>query len=230
MMAELYGKLGGCCDGKAGSMHLAAPEVGFMGASAVVASAIPHAVGSALASKLLKKNQVAVTVFGDGATEEGAFHESLNFAALRQVPVVFVCENNGLAVHSCQGARQKYNVLELAKVYGFPVTAIEEGYDDQIVLSKMSPIIEAVRKTHQPQFVEIQTLRYKEHVGPGEDWDAGYRHREKLSEWQKKDPLIQRTDLVAKFKDAIIAEIDEAVAFAEAAEWPGEASLLTDVL
>jgi len=230
MFAELYGKQAGGCGGKAGSMHLAAPEVGFMGSSAVVASAIPHAVGAALAAKQLRRDQVVVTVFGDGATEEGVFHESLNFAAKHQVPVLFICENNGLAVHSHQSARQAYDVRKLAAVYGLPVTAIAEGYDDLAVYQRMQPIVRQVRESAQPQFVEITTFRYREHVGPGEDWNAGYRQREEMARWQQLDPLIQRADWVARFQDRISDEIDEAVAFAEAAPWPDESELLTHVI
>src|SRR5581483_7044762 len=105
MLAELYGKAGGCGGGKAGSMHLAAPEVGMMGASAVVASTTPHAVGAALAAKMRHTGQVIVAVFGDGATDQGVHHESLNFAALHRVPLLFVCENNGLAVHTRRETR-----------------------------------------------------------------------------------------------------------------------------
>jgi pyruvate dehydrogenase E1 component alpha subunit len=230
MMAELYGKQAGGCGGKAGSMHLAAPEVGFMGSSAVVASSIPHAVGAALAAKRLRKDQVIVAVFGDGATEEGVFHESLNFAAKHQLPVLLVCENNGLAVHSRQGARQAYDILELAKVYGLPVTRIEEGADDQEVFQKTKSIVARVRAASEPQFVEIKTVRYKEHVGPGEDWEAGYRSRDDLVRWQQLDPLVRRADWVDRFKDQIMQEIDAAVAFAEAAPWPEESELLTDVI
>jgi pyruvate dehydrogenase E1 component alpha subunit len=230
MMAELYGKQAGGCGGKAGSMHLAAPEVGFMGSSAVVASAIPHAVGAALAAKRLRRDQVIVTVFGDGATEEGVYHESLNFAAKHRVPVLFVCENNGLAVHSRQSSRQAYAVQELAKVYGLPVTAIADGHDDLRVAKQFQPIVARVRATGEPQFAEIKTFRYREHVGPGEDWDAGYRQREELARWQERDPLIQRADWVARFRPRIEDEISEAVAFAEAAPWPAEEELLTHVI
>ena len=170
------------------------------------------------------------TVFGDGATEQGVFHESLNFAALQRVPVLFVCENNGLAVHSQQRARQSYDVLELAKVYGLPVTSIAEGYDDHIIFQRMQSIVSRVRTTAQPQLVEIKTFRYKEHVGPGEDWDAGYRHRQDLVRWQQQDPLINRSDLVARFEHSIREEIAEAVIFAEASLWPSEEALLTDVI
>jgi TPP-dependent pyruvate/acetoin dehydrogenase alpha subunit len=229
MMAELCGKVGGCCGGKAGSMHLAAPEVGLMGSSAVVASAIPHAVGAALAAKKLGKDQVVATVFGDGATEEGVYHESLNFASKHQLPVLFVCENNGLAVHSRPEARQAYSILDHARVYGLPVTRIAEGYDGWQVFQQVAPVVEALRDTRQPQFVEIKTCRYREHVGPGEDFAAGYRSRAEMAEWQEKDPLLNRREWVARFHPAIEAEIDEAVAFAEAAPWPGEECLLADV-
>ena len=129
LFAELYGKVTGCCQGKGGSMHLAAPDVGFMGTSAVVASAIPHAVGSALATKYLKKNQVNVVVFGDGAMDQGVYHESLNFAALHQLPVVFIFENNGLAVHSPLESRHAFSTLDHVKSYGIPTVNIAEGYD-----------------------------------------------------------------------------------------------------
>jgi pyruvate dehydrogenase E1 component alpha subunit len=230
MMAELYGKTDGGCGGKAGSMHLAAPEVGFMGSSAVVASSIPHAVGAALAAKRRRTGQVIVTVFGDGATEEGVFHEALNFAAKQAVPCLFVCENNGLAVHSAQGTRQAYDLHALVRAYGIPTHRIEEGYSDLAVFEKSIPIIERLRQSGGPEFVEIKTFRYMEHVGPGEDWNAGYRDRAALELWQKNDPLLQRRDWVERFTPALRAEIDEAVAYAEASAWPGEEALLTDVL
>ena len=177
MFAELMGKITGCGRGKAGSMHLAAPEVGLMGASAVVASTIPHAVGAALATKHMQKNQVIVTVFGDGATEEGVYHESLNFAALHQLPVIFLCENNGLAVHSRPTARQVYDITEHVRSYNIPVTRISDGYDFMKIASTMTEIVEQVRTSRSPYFVEVQTYRYKEHVGPGDDFEAGYRSR-----------------------------------------------------
>ncbi len=230
MMAELYGKQAGGCGGKAGSMHLAAPEVGFMGCSAVVASGIPHAVGAALASKRLGKQQAVVAVFGDGATEEGVYHESLNFAAKQQVPVLFVCENNNLAVHSRQEARQAYALLEHAASYGLPATRIPEGYDGWAVFQQLEPMVEDVRRNLRPRLVEIATFRYREHVGPGEDFEAGYRSRAELLAWQQSDPLLQRPDWVARFRGAIESEIDDAVAFAEAAPWPEADQLLTHVL
>ena len=166
MMAELCGKSTGCGRGKSGSMHLTAPEAGFMGSSAVVASAIPHAVGAALAASRLKKDQVIVAVFGDGATEEGVYHECLNFACLKSLPIIFVCENNGLAVHSKLEARQVYSILEHARTYRLPAAAVNEGYDFLRVHEAFKQLVEKVQRSRSPYFLEIKTYRAKEHVGP----------------------------------------------------------------
>ena len=230
MFAELYGKVTGCGKGKAGSMHLAAPEVGLMGASAVVASTIPHAVGAALAAKRLNKDQVVVGVFGDGATEEGVYHESLNFASLHHLPVIFLCENNGLAVHSFQKARQNFDILEHAQSYGFRSYHIPEGYDWMKVAETMSEVITQVHNTQEPAFVEIQTFRYKEHVGPGEDFSCGYRNLEELQNWKQQDPLEQFPALVEAFQPMILQEIDDAVYFAEGSPFPSIEELLCDVV
>jgi pyruvate dehydrogenase E1 component alpha subunit len=230
MLAELYGKATGCGRGKAGSMHLAAPDVGLMGASAVVASTVPHAVGAALAAKRLGKAQVIVAAFGDGATDQGVYHESLNYAALHQLPVLFLCEDNGLAVHSRPSARQAYRIAEHAAVYGLPVTTVAEGWDPLAVHEAVSGVIREVRERRTPRFVHVHTMRYREHVGPGEDWMAGYRSRDELERWQARDPLVQDRALIAKFEAAILAEIDDAVAFAEQSPWPDATQLLADVL
>ena len=229
MFAELFGKATGCFHGKAGSMHLAAPEVGLMGSSAVVASTIPHAVGAALAAERLKKDQVIVAVFGDGATEEGVYHESLNFASLHKLPVIFLCENNGLAIHSRINTRHSFGIIEHACSYGLPVTQLLEGYDFERVHHVFSNIVDKVRQSRSPYFIEIQTYRYREHVGIGEDYDAGYRSCEELRNWQEKDPLITRQDLISQFKGMILREIDDAVNFAEKSPWPSKEYLLSDV-
>jgi TPP-dependent pyruvate/acetoin dehydrogenase alpha subunit len=230
MFAELYGKVTGCAGGKAGSMHLLAPEVGLMGSSAVVASTIPHAVGAALVAKRRKHEQVIVAVFGDGATEEGVYHESLNFSALHKLPIVFLCENNGLAVHSALSARQSYRIIEHARSYGLPVVCVPEGYDFMKVYETFSGIVDHVRQHRTPYFIEIQTYRYKEHVGPGEDHHAGYRSREEFEAWKAKDQLILNRKLADRYCPIILQEIDEAVAFAEASPCPGGEHLLSDVL
>ena len=230
MFAELYGKATGCGRGKAGSMHLAAPEVGLMGASAVVASTVPHAVGAALAARRLGKAQVIVAAFGDGATDQGVYHESLNYAALHRLPVLFLCEDNGLAVHSPPAARQAYRIVEHAAVYGLPVTTVDEGWDPLAVHEALGRVVVGVREGRAPHFAHVRTFRYREHVGPGEDWAAGYRSCEEHGRWQARDPLIQDRAVIARFEPAILAEIDEAVAFAERSPWPDETQLLADVL
>ncbi len=230
MFAELYGKVTGCGRGKAGSMHLAAPEVGFMGSSAVVASTIPHAIGAALAARQLGKDQAIIAVFGDGATEEGVYHECLNFAALHQLPVILVCENNGFAVHSRLEARQSYNIIDQARLYGIPATVYAQGYDLLGVHAAFGQVFAAYQRSKTPQFLEIKTYRYKEHVGPGDDFDAGYRDRKELTAWQSHDPLITDQKLVAEYRDKIAQEIDAAVAFAENSPYPDESELLADVI
>ncbi len=230
MFAELYGKVTGCCEGKGGSMHLAAPEVGLMGSSALVGTTIPHAVGAALAAKRLKTKQVIVVAFGDGATDEGVYHESLNFAALHKLPVVFLLENNGLAVHSRISARHSFDTIEHARVYGLPAMRLPDGHDFMKVHEVFSGIVSEVRQSGLPYFVEIQTCRYREHVGINEDYDAGYRSCEELDTWKVKDPLILNQQLVAKYRAAIVQEIDDAVEFAETSRWPGREHLLSDVI
>ncbi|MBC7475207.1 MAG: thiamine pyrophosphate-dependent dehydrogenase E1 component subunit alpha [Candidatus Sericytochromatia bacterium] len=229
MFAELYGKVTGCGKGKAGSMHLAEKSVGFMGSSAVVASTISHAVGSALASKRLNKNQVCVATFGDGASEEGSYHESLNFASVFKLPVLFVCENNGLAIHSTIDQRHSYKIHEHAKSYNLKSTYIEEGYDFMKINSLISETINEIKLTGLPQVVEIKTYRYKEHVGIGDDHHVPYRSSKDFDNWKSVDPLIQDKTLINEFSEKINAEIEAAVNFAEQSEFPADSELFTDI-
>jgi pyruvate dehydrogenase E1 component alpha subunit len=229
MFAELYGHKDGISGGKAGSMHLAAPKVGLMGSSAVVASTIPHAVGAALSFKRHGNSRVAVAVFGDGATEEGVYHESLNFAALMKVPVLLLCEDNGLAVHSHRPVRQSYRLIEHAATYGIPGRRLEEGWD---MLAVREVTLEAASRVRSglPFMLEIATSRYKEHVGVGEDFHFNYRTADGVDAWKLRDPLIVDAKLAAELTPALELEIDAAVAYAEASPAPGRAELLTDVI
>ena len=229
MFAELYGRRTGMAKGKAGSMHLAAPNVGVMGASAIVASTIPHAVGSALAARNRNTGQVTLCVFGDGATEEGVYHESLNFAALHDLPVLFLCEDNGLAVHAHARERQAYSIPEHARTYGVPSITISNGADFAIVADICADIVTAMREDRRPRLVVVDTFRAHEHVGTGLDFDVGYRPKSGLRHWREDDPLQHNPDLVASLTPAIAAEIDAAVAFAEASPFPTHEDLLTDV-
>ncbi|MFM1806262.1 MAG: hypothetical protein RL212_521 [Pseudomonadota bacterium] len=230
LFAELYGKRTGLSKGKAGSMHLAAPKQGVMGASAVVGSTISHAVGAALASKIRGENRVFVAIFGDGATEQGAYHESLNFASLHNLPVLFLCENNGLAVHSPLGERQAFSLTTHAKAYGVESVVIEDGHDF-VKLSKVcGEVLNEIKSKQRPMLLEVKTCRYKEHVGPGEDFEAGYRELSEVRAWKAKDPLEIDIELIARFTPEIFKEIDAAVKFAETSPFPTLDDLLTDVI
>lgn len=229
--AELMGRRTGMSKGKAGSMHLAAPKVGVVGASAVVAATISHAVGSALASKIKgEKGRVFVTNFGDGAMEQGVFHESLNFAALHQVPVLFLCEDNGLAVHTPLAERQAFNLPNLIASYKIPYYELEEGYDPAKVYKIAEQAIDAVRSQQRPVFLKIKTVRYREHVGPGEDFYAGYRSEAAINDWKSKDPLLKSSPELEEYRAEIQTEIEAAVKYAFNSPLPSFEDLLTDVI
>ena len=227
--AELMGKRGGLSKGKAGSMHMASPAHGVIGASAVVGSTISHAVGSGLMSKIRNENRVFISNFGDGALEQGVLHESLNFASLYKIPILFLCEDNGLAVHSTKLERQSFAINKLVDSYGIPYQEIRNGYDFVAVQEESKKIIDFVRESQSPYFLKINTSRYKEHVGPGEDFYAGYRDEKEIDKWKKKDPLIH--DLVSydEFVGIINKEISLAVQFGIDSPLPDKEDLLSDV-
>ena len=189
MMAELYGKKGGCARGKAGSMHLIGMEQNILGTSAVVGTTIPIALGYALALKREGKGRVVALFFGDGATEEGVFSESLNFAALHKLPALFVLENNQLAIHSPKSSRQVNDeICKRVETYGIDAHRIEDG-DTVEIYERSRAGIKKLRAGNGPIFLECMTYRWREHVGPGEDYDEGYRSREELKLWQDKDQM-----------------------------------------
>tara|TARA_B100000780_G_C21122697_1_gene454924 strand:- start:854 stop:1780 length:927 start_codon:yes stop_codon:yes gene_type:complete len=227
--AELMGKKNGQSKGKAGSMHLASPKQGIMGASAVVGSTISHAVGAALISKIKNENRIFVTTFGDGALEQGVFNESLNFASLHKVPVLFLCEDNNLAVHSPKSERQSFSLKSLVGSYGIPFYEIEEGYDFLKVQQKSKIAIDDVRNSNRPVFLKISTARYKEHVGPGEDFSAGYRNESDINKWKALDPIITDKKLFKEFLEKINNEIEVAIKFGIESPLPDREDLLSDV-
>ena len=230
MFAELYGKIDGISQGKAGSMHLAEPSVGLMGSSAVVASTLPHAAGAALASLNNESDQVIVCVFGDGATEEGVYHETLNFISLYKLPVILICENNNLAVHSPLKERQSYNIISHAENYGLKTKLISNGLDFLKIGDVMNNIISKMRVDREPRFIEIQTCRYKEHVGVNDDFDEGYRSNKDVEKWKAKDPLILEKKMISRFRPLIDKEIQQAHNFADNSPSPNQEYLLTDVI
>lgn len=228
--AELYGKKDGISKGKAGSMHLSSKENGVMGASAVVGSTISHGVGYALAEKIKNRRNITVTIFGDGATEQGVFHESLNFAALYNVPIVFLCENNQLAVHASLRERQSYDIKNFSKNYKIDYFEIKNSFNLTNTFNNFKNILENFKSNPRPIFIEIDTFRYKEHVGPGDDFDSGYRSINDYQNWLAKDPLLNDKELIQEFDHLINQEIEEAVYFAEKSEFPSEIELLRDVV
>ena len=229
--AELMGKGTGISKGKAGSMHLSYPSKGIIGASAVVASTISHAVGAALAEKIKNsKEKIFVSLFGDGAMEQGVIHESLNFAKLYDVPILFLCEDNELAVHSPTSERQSFSIEKLIASYGIKFKSIKEGYDPEIVEKESAELTDYVRKNRSPAFLRIKTARYKEHVGPGEDFNAGYRTKEEINLWKNKDPIILEKEKLLIYKNQIIDEINNALDFAYNSPFPKKEDLLTDVI
>ncbi len=234
MIAELYGKATGCARGKAGSMHLIDTAAGVMGASAVVGTTIPHAVGYALALRMQRKPNIVACFLGDGAVEEGVFHESLNFAALRRVPVVFICENNGYAIHSAQRTRQAFRgIAELAGSYGIPSERVEE-LNVLKLHGRLKAAVEEARQGGGPRFFEVPCYRWMEHVGPNEDFEAGYRCRTEAEPWYANDPLRRLAEGLAAGRRRAIelevqAEIDEAFRFAEASPFPEDHELYADM-
>ena len=235
MIAELYGKVTGCAMGKGGSMHLIDTAAGVMGTSAVVGTTIPLAVGYAYALKLDGKDSIVVSFFGDGAVEEGVFHESLNFAALKSVPVLFICENNGYAIHSHQSKRQPMdNICERARVYGMPAERIEDN-DIFEIYERVKRASSKIRNGKRgPRFFECRTYWWKEHVGPNEDFDAGYRSRSEATPWFESDPLKTigaslEPGRRGQIEVEVEAEIHEAFVFAEDSPFPDAGELYTDV-
>ena len=230
--AELMGRRSGISKGKAGSMHLASPRHGVMGASAVVASTISHAVGAALAERLKPNGdskRVFVSVFGDGATEQGTFFESLNFASIHKLPVLFLCEDNSLAVHTSLADRQSFTLEKVAAAFDVQYANLEEGYDPSLVYEVAKNSVDALRGGEGPFLLRVKTMRYKEHVGPGDDFDAGYRSQKLVDDWKLLDPVISFTP-----SDEFVAEVNEeietALHFAMSSEFTGPEELLTDVI
>lgn len=235
MMAELYGKVTGCAKGKGGSMHLIYTASHFMGTSAVVGTTIPHAVGYAYALRYQRKPSVVVCFFGDGAVEEGVWHESLNFAALKQLPVIFVCENNSYAIHTHVLRRQlSANICERARTYGMPAERIDDG-DVLRIHERTSAMVNALREGKPgPFFLECLTYRWKEHVGPGEDYHLGYRSPDEAEPWIRNDQVPRLAAMLKpeekrRIEQEVESEIAEAIAFAEESPFPEPAELYTDV-
>ena len=240
MIAEIYGKSTGCSKGKGGSMHLIDLAVNFMGTSAIVGNSIPIGVGLALSAQLKETDQISCIFFGDGATEEGAFYESVNFAAVRKLPVLFICENNLYSVYSPLSVRQPAgrSIANMVKAMGVEV-GVADGMNIEASQGLMKSSIERVRKTGLPCFLEFSTYRWREHCGHAFDNEIGYRTPEEFLDWQQKDPLhhlemqliedpsLQR--LVMDIKSNVMAEVNAAFDFAETSPFPDQHEAYDDV-
>ncbi|MEK7567166.1 MAG: thiamine pyrophosphate-dependent dehydrogenase E1 component subunit alpha [Patescibacteria group bacterium] len=217
MLAELCGRSTGCAGGYGGTMHLIDDEAGFVVSAPIVGASIAFAVGIALASKIKGENKIAVAFFGDGSVEEGIFWESINFASVHRLPMIFVCENNLYATHSPILKRQPEERI-MDRV--FPHRLRVDRVDGNDVLAVREAALQAVfvASNKGPVFIEVRTYRYKEHWGINEDWQLGYRSREEGEAWMAKDPIKIYGQLFESENEEIEArikkEIDEAVDFA----------------
>lgn len=226
-MAELFGKKDGYCLGRSGSMHLADKSRGIMGANGIVGGGIPIATGAAFAAKYRKTDQVAVSTFGEGATGEGAFHEALNFAAIKKLPIVYVCENNGWAEFSPQSIHMHIqSVTQRALAYDIPAVSVANNVLE--IYEEVGKAVERARQGEGPTLIEVRSERWHGHyVGDAQK----YRGKEKVAQAMTKDclldyekELLQTNTLkkkdVEKIEAEINAEIEEAVHFARECPYP----------
>ena len=226
MMAEIYGKASGCSKGMGGSMHLIDTSVGFMGSTAIVGNTIPVAVGLALEKKLTRKKSIACVFFGDGATEEGAFYESVNFAIIHSLPILFICENNLYSVYSGLEVRQPVDRKIYKMVRAMGISAQHgNGNDVEEVARKVKHAKTIILKSGGPQFLEFDTYRWREHCGPNFDNNIGYREESEFLKWKKKDPLKNfysenSQKYIDRKIDKISQEIDDAHQFADDSKFP----------
>jgi pyruvate dehydrogenase E1 component alpha subunit len=211
--AEMYGKATGMAQGKSGSMHLSAPEKGLLCCSAIVASSIPIAMGAAYANKYQKNGKRVAVFFGDGATDEGVFWETMNFACLKKLPILFVCEDNGFAVHTPREHRHGFSSLPKV-LANFDCNIFEEkSTDPEVIYATTKKALAAMEQNGKPCFLRLHYYRYLEHVGINEDFDAGYRPKGDYLEWLKVDPIrLQREKLVTiGFSEQQIVELEQVV-------------------
>ncbi len=238
---ELYGRATGPGKGKAGSMHIASPEHGLLATSAVVATTIPVAVGAALAESYRGGTGVVAVFFGDGAVEEGVFWESVNFASLRKLRVLFVCEDNELAIHTPTSQRQGFRSIPDA-VRGFHCDVHSaDGSDVHEVIATTRRALAQIADDPRPALLHFRYLRFLEHVGPREDFDVGYRRRPTSEELERRDPVRRLKKLLvdehgaseaelAAIRTSVDEQIATSIARAQAAPFAPPEELWRDVL
>ena len=240
MLGEIYGRATGCCGGRGGSMHLFDQSAGILASVPIVGSTIPLAVGAALAFHQHDKPNVSIAFLGDAATEEGVFHESMNFASVHRLPVVFLVENNLYSVYTPLRDRQPDRPLtDYALAHAMAGEQID-GNDVEAVLLATSAMIEVARSGQGPGFLVLDTYRWREHCGPNYDNDLGYRteaeyRAEKLEcpiarlERQLCKEKILTDEMIARIAETISTEIDQAVSFAKESPFPEKGELLEAV-
>jgi pyruvate dehydrogenase E1 component alpha subunit len=238
IMAEMYGKVTGCCRGRGGSMHLFDAATRFYGGNAIVGGGLPLAVGLALADRLQRIARVTACFFGEGAVAEGAFHESMNLAALWQLPVLFACENNGYAMGTALARSQaETDLCAKAASYRVPAQAVD-GMDVVAVREATRAAAEAVRAGGGPRFLEYRTYRFRAHSMFDPDL---YRPKAEVEEWKKRGPLHTFTDRLKaqqlfaeadfeRLEAEVAAELKAAIEFAERSEWEPVEDLTRDVV
>lgn len=194
LFAEVLGKSTGCSKGMGGSMHITSPQNGFIGSVPIVAGTIPVAVGAALAAKHNGKDEIAISYFGDGATEEGVFHEALNLAANLKLPILFVCENNLFSSHLHISERQPMNATARFAIANGIESFIEDGNNIVALSNLISEVIPKIRDQKIPFYLEAVTYRQKGHVGPDDNIDVGLNRSVDLKKWNKRDPITRTLD------------------------------------
>lgn len=235
-MAEMVGKVTGCCKGKGGSMHWTDVSKGILPANAIVGAGLPIAVGCALAAKLDGLDRVTVTFFGDGATNQGVFHEAMNLAAIWKAPVIFICENNLYSeMTPISATTPNKHLAERAAAYHIPAEIVD-GNDVEAMYAAVARAVERGRRGEGSTFIEAKTYRTVGHmIGDAEV----YRTREEVEQWRKKDPIaLARARLLERgVAEAALAEdeaevtrvLDDAVEYALASPWPETSEVYLDV-
>ena len=240
-MAELLGKSTGFCKGKGGSMHLADFSIGILGESGILGSSIPTAVGAALGSRLQGNDRVAVPFFVDGASNEGAFHESVNLAAVWKLPVVFLCENNQYAVTSSfRDMVASANISDRAAAYNIPGVLVD-GQDAIAMHEAVTEAVARARSGQGPSLIEGRTYRYYEHsLGLNRIVRDPYRQEEEIEEWRRRDPILIHKEVllsqnvatqaeIDEMEAEVVAQIDEATEFARQSPYPEPGALFDDM-
>ena len=240
MMAELFGKKTGYCKGKGGSMHIADVAIGILGANGIAGGGLPIAIGAGLSAKMRKTDQVTACFFGDASSNHGTFHESLNFAAVHRLPVIFVCENNTYGISVSQKQHQAIKDISIrAAAYNMPGVTID-GNDVMAVYDTCGKAIQRARAGEGPSLVECKTYRWRGHHEGDPNQGKRYRTMEEIQEWMKKCPIkrfegkliserILTQPKIKKIWEGVQKEIDDSVDFANQSPFPQPKDLYEDV-